>query len=187
MNKKLDKRIKYTKIFIKEAFIQLMEKRDISKITVTELCKIADINRATFYKYYLDIYDLLYQIETELYNEFKISINNSVDNKTMKEFILNIITVIYNNKDICKILISDNNSKKFIKKIFYLAHDKFLLEWKNKLVKINLKELEYVFSYMANGSIGIIQEWILNDCKETPINIAEFIEKISNYDFDKFI
>ena len=55
----MDRRIKYTKKIIKETFINLLEKKDLNKITVSEICKIADINRSTFYRYYLDVYDLL--------------------------------------------------------------------------------------------------------------------------------
>ena len=64
---KIDRRTKYTLTTIKDSMLKLMEKKDISKITVTELCNLADINRATFYKYYVDIYDLIEKIELELY------------------------------------------------------------------------------------------------------------------------
>ena len=55
----MDRRTKYTKNIIKETFINLLEKKELNKITVSEICKIADINRSTFYRYYLDVYDLL--------------------------------------------------------------------------------------------------------------------------------
>ena len=55
----MDRRTKYTKNIIKETFIDLLSEKDISKVSVSEICKIADINRATFYRYYLDVFDLL--------------------------------------------------------------------------------------------------------------------------------
>ena len=36
-----------------------------SKITVTELCRLADINRGTFYIHYFDVDDVLDDIVTE--------------------------------------------------------------------------------------------------------------------------
>ena len=48
----MDRRTKYTKNIIKETFIDLLSEKDISKVSVSEICKIADINRATFYRYY---------------------------------------------------------------------------------------------------------------------------------------
>ena len=67
----MDRRIKYTKKVIKENFLNLLEEKDISNITVKELCMISDINRGTFYRYYIDIYDLLKSIEQEFVEEVK--------------------------------------------------------------------------------------------------------------------
>ena len=67
----MDRRTKYTQKVIKETFINLLEEKEITKITVSEICKIADINRATFYRYYLDVYDLLSNIQKEMEKENK--------------------------------------------------------------------------------------------------------------------
>ena len=62
---KTDARVKYTRMVIQQTFLELLQKKPISKITVTEICEIAGINRATFYKHYMDPYDLLEQFENE--------------------------------------------------------------------------------------------------------------------------
>ena len=61
-----DRRVKYTKMVLKESFINLLEKKEISQITIKEICEDADINRSTFYTHYTDQYDLLRKIENEL-------------------------------------------------------------------------------------------------------------------------
>ena len=58
MTKKLDRRTAYTRMVIKESLYKLLEKKHLSEITVKELCAQADINRTTFYRNYMDIYDL---------------------------------------------------------------------------------------------------------------------------------
>ena len=67
----MDRRTKYTKKIIKDTFIKLLSEKDIKKVTVSEICKLADVNRATFYRYYLDVYDLLDHIEEDFINELK--------------------------------------------------------------------------------------------------------------------
>ncbi len=61
----MDLRKQRTKNSIINAFIQLRAKKPLEKITVKELSELAYINKATFYTYYQDIYDLSEQLEDE--------------------------------------------------------------------------------------------------------------------------
>ena len=61
----MDLRKQRTKNSIINAFIQLRTKKPLEKITVKELAELAYINKATFYTYYQDIYDLSEQLEDE--------------------------------------------------------------------------------------------------------------------------
>ncbi len=70
----MDLRIQRTKNAIKTAFLELRNKKSIEKITVTELTKLANINKATFYLHYSDIYDLSDEIENGLIDEILIDI-----------------------------------------------------------------------------------------------------------------
>lgn len=65
----MDLRIQRTKAAVKEAFLELRSKKPIEKITVTELSKLAGINKATFYLHYTDIYKLSDEIEDEMIEE----------------------------------------------------------------------------------------------------------------------
>ncbi|MDO5409747.1 MAG: TetR/AcrR family transcriptional regulator [Lachnospiraceae bacterium] len=62
----MDLRIQKTKTSIINAFIELRATKPIEKITITELSKLAMINKATFYKHYRDIYDLSESLEDEI-------------------------------------------------------------------------------------------------------------------------
>lgn len=65
MENKQDLRVKKTKRAIRQAFEHLLMTRPLPKITVTELAKEAEINKATFYLHYTDIYDLYTQALSE--------------------------------------------------------------------------------------------------------------------------
>ena len=62
-----DARVRYTKMVIKNSFAKLLAEKPLAKVTVKEICELSEINRATFYKYYCDPFDLLDKIEHELY------------------------------------------------------------------------------------------------------------------------
>lgn len=65
----MDLRIQKTKAAIKKAFLELRRKKPIEKITVTELSRLAEINKATFYLHYSDIYSLAEEIEDEVIDD----------------------------------------------------------------------------------------------------------------------
>ncbi|MCR4754898.1 MAG: hypothetical protein K5868_05110 [Lachnospiraceae bacterium] len=58
MNKKTDLRVIKTKRAIYNALVELLKKKSLEKITVLELSEVAEINKATFYLHYTDIYAL---------------------------------------------------------------------------------------------------------------------------------
>lgn len=55
----LDRRTRYTLTVIREAFYELLREKGFDKLTVSDLCKRAQINRGTFYLHYEDKYELL--------------------------------------------------------------------------------------------------------------------------------
>ena len=52
--RKQDARVRYTKMVVKESLMELLRVKPVAKVTVTEICERAGINRATFYAHYSD-------------------------------------------------------------------------------------------------------------------------------------
>ncbi len=61
-----DKRVIRTKRAIKTALFDLMETKDFSSITISELTAAANVNRRTFYTHYKNINDIFEEIENDL-------------------------------------------------------------------------------------------------------------------------
>lgn len=59
------------------AFIDIRKHTPVEKMTVTNLCKVAEINKSTFYVYYQDIYDLSDQVENDLVRRITNSISHT--------------------------------------------------------------------------------------------------------------
>ncbi len=68
--RKTDRRTLYTKKVIREAYLKLLHKETWDKISITKLCKLAEINRSTFYLHYSTSTDVLDELLWELYEEF---------------------------------------------------------------------------------------------------------------------
>ena len=61
----MDPRKQKTQTSIINAFIQLRARKPLEKITVRELAQLADINKATFYLHYQDVYQLSHTLEAQ--------------------------------------------------------------------------------------------------------------------------
>ncbi len=59
----LDSRSRYSKMVIRNSIFALLQEKLFHCISVTEVCKRAEINRTAFYKYYRDMPDWKEQIE----------------------------------------------------------------------------------------------------------------------------
>ena len=55
-----------TKKVFREVLLELLQSKPLSKITITEICEKADLNRSTFYAHYVEVGDLLHEIENEM-------------------------------------------------------------------------------------------------------------------------
>lgn len=68
--KKEDLRVTKTKSALQEAFFKLLSEKIFNEITVNELCTLAGVRRATFYKHFCDKYDFLSKTTSMLREEF---------------------------------------------------------------------------------------------------------------------
>ena len=48
---KSDARVRYTQRALKQALLTLLKEKSVNKITVKEVCALAELNRATFYSH----------------------------------------------------------------------------------------------------------------------------------------
>ncbi len=109
----MDLREKKTKRNIYNAFLQLRSKKALERITVKELCELAEISKATFYLHYRDIYDLS---ETLQLNTIKDILGYLSDPGQMLadpiKANMEIFTGYYANSSIVSILFGDSQFSK---------------------------------------------------------------------------
>lgn len=181
----MDRRVRYTKNVIKETLISLLSEKKINKITVTEVCKIADINRATFYRYYLDIYDLYDHMEQEFLDELKEATKvNHVD--TVYTFSEEILDVLLRNKQLVKVLFSSNGNLNFLNEILEISYNKCILKWTEDSISVN-EQSEYASVFIFNGALGVVNYWVKNDFDKEISEIAQTIQQLSYYGIKKYI
>lgn len=168
--------INQTKQLLKDNLIDLLEEKNIEKITIKELCKKADINRTTYYKYYLDQYDQLEKIEDEIFIDMGNYIdNNSIHDSRENEIIIkNILEYIENNQRTFKILLEKADINFQNKMLSFIGKKIF-----NKEEYSTIDE-EIVYIYTAVGSFGVVSEWIKGNLKIDKEELIKQILKLNN-------
>ena len=122
-NQKIDHRVRYTKMVIKESLLELMKEKSINNITVTEICKLADINRNTFYCHYDNQFELLESLEDELYKDIIQIVEVDMNCNTTTSLTYALCKYIKDNQSICEIILSDNGEQKLLERIMYISYD----------------------------------------------------------------
>lgn len=168
-----DLRVRYTKLIAKQSLLEILQDKHISKVTIKELCEKANINRATFYRHYYDIYDLLSEIEFEIFEEIRTIMVNDSDDKTSIE---NICHVIKKNSDVCNVLLGKNGAQDTIDKLLALLKEDILKDW----IPTQNPYIDYAFEFTTNGSLGIIRKWQERNYSDPPETIAKLIADLNN-------
>lgn len=180
-NKKEDRRVRYTKMVLKESFINLLEEKDISRITIKEICEDADINRATFYAHYNDQYDLMKKIQNDLFANIEDYLTAYKDDDlpfVPVDMLERIFEYIKENAQLCKILLSERGDLNFQKRLLTLVYEKNISDLTKSGV-ISKDDAEYIYAFTLTGSVGAIQKWLNDDMKKTPHFMADMMVKIT--------
>mgnify|MGYP004600624541 CR=1 FL=1 len=68
---KLNLKTKETEARIEDAFWQVLDEKGLERLTVTDIIKVANINRSTSYNYFPDKYELLGHLQDQLIDGIK--------------------------------------------------------------------------------------------------------------------
>ena len=104
----MDLRIAKTEKAIKNAYIELRAKKPPEKITVTELCRLASINKSTFYSHYQDMYALADSLEEEMVEEILRNISNEKEytEEHPEKFVRELCLAFFSQLSLLKIMFS---------------------------------------------------------------------------------
>jgi len=167
MNVKNNKRRKESQNKIEKAFVELLQSREIKEISVSDIIKMTDLNRSTFYANYLDIYDLADKVRADMENDFA---NHFVDYDTSRD-----------DSGALRMFTHIKENQLFYKTYFKLCYDdKFLVsvyDVKQAEKEQITENLKYHIEFFRNGLNAIIKMWLSDGCKESPEEMAEILKQ----------
>ncbi|UFU00218.1 TetR family transcriptional regulator C-terminal domain-containing protein [Radiobacillus kanasensis] len=176
---KLDRRKKYTRMVLKDSLMKLLNEKQISSITVKEICELSDINRSTFYSHYTDQYDLLDKVEDEIMEDMAgyLSQHNFKKEENDLQMIEKLLEYFASKQEVCKTLLNENIDTTFQKKVIDFAHHFFMKSWM-AVDYLDEDVSEYLSTFVISGSIHVIKNWLNNGMDKSPKEMAEIINSL---------
>ena len=164
--RKQDRRTRYTRQTIKETLLKLLEKKSFPRITVTEICKLAEINRGTFYLHYYDTEDVLNDILTEMLSETKSVPDHLLcPKRTHSNCSYPFCDRIHQNSQYHFLFLDDAIAPKIIEKIAELTKEDYVT-WLMSHSLLTYEEAEAVFYFQMNGCLTINKLTLRNHCSD---------------------
>lgn len=160
---KNNRRAQYTRKIIKETVLSLLQKESIDSITVTEVCKAADVNRTTFYRYYDDVYLCVDSIETDFLDNLKIPQGTS-----MIEGLRIMLREFYKNPVLSNLVFVEGKTKLLDRMSHFHDHE--------EMIKTTMDK--YEATYIMLGVQGIMKRWVKSGMKESPEVLTNIIVKV---------
>ncbi len=161
---------KNTQERIEEAFWILASKKEIQKITTSNIAQLAYIHRNTFYRYYPSIYSLLDSMELKLVDTLVpyADMQMSDQEEFVKEIFSNILKT--NNEKFQIIIKRDapGFAEKYKMKLFPILKKNFNIKDKPQMN-------DYMIDYILSGSIALIVRYFQTPSKQTTEFLADTI------------
>ncbi|MBQ7595894.1 MAG: TetR/AcrR family transcriptional regulator [Clostridia bacterium] len=174
MSSKIDRRVKYTKMVLKNSLIEILNEKPIEKITVKEICDYADINRGTFYSHYSDQFDLYNNVIDELLNGIFERMSNFMEEGVTPEDVHKSIASVYDyikeNYKLVKVLLDGRIEYNIEKRIRDVVKRIYL----DKINNVDPELVNTAYSFAASGILGLIKYWINSGMKNSSEEMADF-------------
>jgi AcrR family transcriptional regulator len=178
---KLDKRAKRTRAWLLETLLDLLETKDYSEISITELTEKSGIARQTFYGNYDSKDDILLSKMGEILDDYfaKIQISLELKNDPNMEFeMTELVNVWQRNEAIFKALQKAGLAHKALEK---LSEYTAIFHMKAQ----NLQELDdrhqYLVYFIAGGVYMVLNKWFENEMNTSRGILTDLFQKVAKH------
>lgn len=188
----MDRRTKYTKMVIQEAFISLTKTKPLPKITISDICKLAEISRPTFYLHYEDINALLDEIGENMITSAKLNemMKLTIEDKdAIYGSILNLLQIIQNNMDIYRICVLERGiSSHLPAKITEAIQKTIISRWEQNGTLNKDFDKQYITEYIQASFNSVVYCWLnKQENRESIEFLAKLIEQLLIYGLSAFV
>ena len=181
-NMKNSRKTQYTEHLIQQTYLQLLEEKRYSELTVKRICELADINRGTFYLLYEDLPALQRYLEDKTADELIHSIPNLTMQTTLNdafitEYIRQILSYVMQNRHTRTILFNPYSTNHGFQRLLETGRSHALERWTRS--GLSREDSEWLYAFTASGMQAVAARLLEED--RTPSEISAVYETIANF------
>ncbi len=159
-----DRRTKYTRKVIRDALMELLNTKPYSKISVTEICRLAEINRGTFYIHYYDVDDVLDDILEQSFSDVSGTIDHILcPHKETCTYPL--CQKVQGNSALWPLFMDDTISEKIITRLSQSSKESFV-SYLMRHSDLTFEQAEAIFYFQINGCLTVNRLMLKNNCRD---------------------
>lgn len=173
-----------TKKALATSLKKLLSKKELSKITISNITDDCGVNRQTFYYHFKDVYDLL---EWIYLNEVIQSMDGKDTYNNWQEGFLSIFKYILENKEFVKNTYNSISRDYFLRFIYTQTAILLMnvIDEQAKDINVSDEDKKFIANFYKYAFVGIIQDWIEDGMKEEPENIINKLNHIIEGNLEK--
>lgn len=173
---KHDLRIAITKRMIGEALLRLLAIKHLNKIKINELCAESGVNRATFYRHYETLQDVLREIEVEFVRRMPRTAKPFRNLDEARDYMETVCTYFYDHSELIKLLFLNRTDADMMQGMNEFYRSFLELQEKEMLVPhMDEDTVKVIVAVVGGGSHCLLRQWILGDIQKTPSQIADIL------------
>ena len=158
--RKTDRRTLYTRKVIKQAVLDLLSEKDYFQITVTDICKRAELSRGTFYLHYENISQIVDELIEEvleqtapLYEHLEQQVSNT------ESFTFPLCQLLRRDRQYQALFLSDSLRERIVDRLSQHSHDGIAAAITSS-GKFTEKELQALRVFQMNGCLAVCKQHI---------------------------
>ena len=180
-----DLRIQRTRRILLTALMELTIQKGFDSVTVKDICEYAMVNRSTFYRHYMDKYDLLKQYMDELYDLLDRSQGEpSFDSPPAG--LVRMLEHLRAHADFYRVMLGPKGYPLFAERIRFYIEKRFRRGLATDPVpsEPGRPPLDMMLRAISSAGLGAILWWLEKDMPVTSEQMATWAIQISKANFD---
>ncbi len=175
---KTDRRTEKTENAFKRALLQLLETKELDKITISELSEMADVSRMAFYYHYQDIFHLYQDLEETFFAEFS-NLYHKAESHNYRDNMSRIMTFLQKNANAVKHFASKSGDNSFRTRFAATLENQFREIVMYEMGTTELTDhLDYMITYHSAGIYAVYMKWIESDFSWSNEQVLDLIREI---------